>query len=105
MSKPDKINEVQWAKRGWSCVGRDAVRCIGGCSHEIVIKLESDVPEKPHDDNGAEIEGQDDEDDWRERAQEELIEKYVEMIVAGHSPGCLWRQRGCDGTLSKLITL
>lgn len=40
-SKPAKINEVQWARRGWSCVGKERVGCVGGCGKESCIKLES----------------------------------------------------------------
>lgn len=102
MSKPERINEVQWAKRGWSCVGRDTVRCVGGCSHEVVIKLEGDPRETVKDTQAEDVkqeeEGEDDEDDWREKAQEQLVEKYVEKIITGHGAGCLWRRRGCDGT-------
>lgn len=102
MSKPERINEVEWAKRGWSCVGRDTVRCVGGCSHELVIKLEGDPGETIKDTQAEEAkeedEGEDDEEDWREKAQEQLVEKYVEKIITGHGAGCLWRRRGCDGT-------
>src|SRR5579862_8035023 len=34
-AKPPTVNEVQWAKRGWSCVGRERVRCVGGCGKEV----------------------------------------------------------------------
>ena len=44
--KPERINEVHWAKRGWSCVGRDRVRCRGGCEKEIYIQLFPDEDEK-----------------------------------------------------------
>ena len=42
MGKPEKINEVQWAKRGWICVGKERVGCVGGCGKEVVIKLVDD---------------------------------------------------------------
>lgn len=99
MGKPEMINEVQWAKRGWSCVGRDTVRCVGGCSHEVVIKLESDSGKTVVEVDGENPDEEVDEDDWREKAQEQLIEKYVEKIIMGHAAGCLWRRRGCDGRL------
>ena len=38
--KPTKVNEVEWAKRGWSCVGKERVGCLGGCGREVYIKLE-----------------------------------------------------------------
>ncbi len=37
--KPDRVNEVQWAKRGWQCVGRECVGCVGGCERHVCIKL------------------------------------------------------------------
>ena len=98
--KPEKINEVQWAKRGWSCVGKERVGCVGGCSKEVVITLESEREDK--ESQGAQVEGEeegslDDDDDWREKAQEQLVDKYTELIITAHEEGCLWRRRGCDG--------
>ncbi|KAL2044724.1 hypothetical protein N7G274_002498 [Stereocaulon virgatum] len=101
MGKPEKINEVKWAKRGWSCIGKDRVGCVGGCAKEVVITLESsrirneDEEERLSDDEAYE-------DEWREKAQEALVEKYVEMIVTSHDEGCLWRRRGCDDTIQRL---
>ena len=94
MGKPEKINEVQWAKRGWSCVGKERVGCVGGCGKEVVIKLEDDGEQVQQDENETSA---DEDQDWREGAREQLIEKYAEMIVTGHDGGCLWRRRGCDG--------
>lgn len=36
--KPDRVNEVEWAKRGWVCQGKDRVRCTL-CNKELVVKL------------------------------------------------------------------
>jgi hypothetical protein len=36
--KPAKVNEVEWAKRGWVCRGQERVRCEL-CSVEIFVKL------------------------------------------------------------------
>lgn len=36
--KPDKANEVAWAKRGWVCQGKERVRCVL-CHKELVVKL------------------------------------------------------------------
>lgn len=94
MGKPEKINEVQWAKRGWICVGKERVGCVSGCGKEVVIKLEDDVEGRERLENeasGSEDQG------WREDAQEQLIEKYAVMITTEHDGGCLWRRRGCDG--------
>lgn len=95
MTKPDKVNEVQWAKRGWRCVGKDRVACAG-CGKEVVMSLEPDEPAVREDGE----DGPSDDGDWRQNAQEQLVEKYVEMIITGHDEGCLWRRRGCDGKFS-----
>jgi hypothetical protein len=36
--KPAKVNEVEWAKRGWVCPGQERVRCEL-CNVEIFVKL------------------------------------------------------------------
>ncbi len=102
MGKPERINEVQWAKRGWSCVGKERVGCVSGCGKEVVITLESvkeerQDPEETQDTEARPSDEEEDEDEWREKAQEQLVEKYAEMIVTSHDGGCLWRRKGCDG--------
>ncbi|KAL9134309.1 MAG: hypothetical protein Q9175_004513 [Cornicularia normoerica] len=107
MGKPERINEVQWAKRGWSCVGKERVGCVGGCGKEVVITLVSvreerlDTEQMQDTDNRPSDE-EEDEDEWREMAQEQLVEKYAEMVVTSHDGGCLWRRRGCDDTIQRL---
>ena len=101
MGKPDLINEVQWAKRGWSCVGKERVKCVGGCGKELFINLENE--EKLDEVAQDEASVQDDDQDWRDDAQKELVEKYVELIASGHDGGCLWKRRGCDGTEILLV--
>ncbi|KAK3175356.1 hypothetical protein OEA41_002603 [Lepraria neglecta] len=96
MGKPELISEVQWAKRGWSCVGKERVGCVRGCSKEVVITLEKNRENKENEDERPSDEELD-EEEWREKAQEELVEKYAEMIITSHEGGCLWRRRGCDG--------
>ncbi|KKZ64578.1 hypothetical protein EMCG_09511 [[Emmonsia] crescens] len=55
--KPAPINEVQWAKRGWSCVDVMRVECVGGCGRAVVVKLpEDDVDDMDEDDNDKIIE-------------------------------------------------
>ncbi|KAL8846704.1 MAG: hypothetical protein Q9221_008232 [Calogaya cf. arnoldii] len=104
MSKPDEINEVQWAKRGWTCVGKETVGCVGGCGNEVVISLEpSREEEKPFEGLETSDEAVDDYYDWRNEAQKELVKRYTEMIVTEHDEGCLWRRKGCDGTVPLLI--
>ena len=102
MGKPERINEVQWAKRGWSCVGKDRVGCVGGCGKEVVITLESSREERldneeTQDTGKRPLDEEEDEDEWREKAQEQLVHRYAEMIVTSHDSGCLWRRKGCDG--------
>ncbi|CAF9922214.1 hypothetical protein IMSHALPRED_005621 [Imshaugia aleurites] len=102
MGKPERINEVQWAKRGWSCVGKERVGCVGGCGREVVITLESSREERQdseetQDTEKRPLDEEEDEDEWREKAQEQLVDKYAEMVVTSHDGGCLWRRKGCDG--------
>ncbi|EGC49279.1 conserved hypothetical protein [Histoplasma capsulatum var. duboisii H88] len=47
--KPAPINEVQWAKRGWSCVDVMRVECVGGCGCAVVVKLPEDVDDVGED--------------------------------------------------------
>lgn len=42
-SQPAPINEVEWAKRGWSCTDYMRVACVGGCGASIVVKLPEEV--------------------------------------------------------------
>ena len=94
-SKPDEVNEVQWAKRGWRLLDKDTVAC-SGCGKQVVMKLELDEPiirENGQEDVAT------DEEEWRKKAQDQLVEKYAEMIVTEHGTNCLWRRRGCDGML------
>ncbi|KAL8686883.1 MAG: hypothetical protein Q9218_006794 [Villophora microphyllina] len=102
-SKSDEINEVQWAKRGWRCVGRETVGCVGGCGSEVVISLEpSREEQEPIERIEPSEEAVDDYYDWREEAQKELVRRYAEMIVTEHEEGCLWRRRGCDDIIHRL---
>ena len=101
MSKPDAINEVQWAKRGWSCVGRETVECMGGCGKRIVVLLEAIGNRREIQEERDQAE-EDDEEEWREKALEQLVEKYATMIASEHDGGCLWRRKGCDETIQRL---
>lgn len=96
MGKPEKINEVQWARRGWSCIGKERVGCVGGCGNEAVIQLEEDgtAGQERSDEMSADAE---DQGNWREDALDELCMKYAEIIITGHEINCLWRIRGYDG--------
>lgn len=66
---------------------------MGGCDRELVIKLE-----RGEEDSGV-YTGIEDEDDWNASVTEQLVERYVDMLVSGHDEYCLWRRRGCDGEL------
>ena len=37
--KPEAINELQWAKRGWICEDKETVACKGLCEQRLVIDL------------------------------------------------------------------
>ncbi|MCJ1313150.1 hypothetical protein MMC25_006827 [Agyrium rufum] len=105
MSKPDEVNEVKWAKRGWSCVGKERVACKG-CGEEIVVDLEtspstSTTDRQGNDENGNPEDGEE-EEDWKLEAREKLVRKHEELIIVGHTSSCLWRVRGCDETIQKL---
>ncbi|RKF57311.1 putative c3hc zinc finger domain-containing protein [Golovinomyces cichoracearum] len=73
--KPARVNEVEWAKRGWVCQKFERVRCCS-CSVEIVVKL-----------NKKEKDG-----------KEEPV--YVAHAIGKIS--CLWRKRGCDDSIFRL---
>ncbi|KUJ23085.1 zf-C3HC-domain-containing protein [Mollisia scopiformis] len=104
--KPARVNEVEWAKRGWVCQKLERVRCCL-CNVEILVKL-----------NRKEVEGKEQpvyiaekigalkssslEEDADSCVEEALVDKYVELIVSSHDEGCLWRKRGCDDSIFKL---
>ena len=82
-------------------MGKERVSCVGGCGKEVVIMLENEEDDKKDlDEKPSSQDGEDVEDEWREQAQAQLVEKYAEMITSAHDEGCLWRRRGCDGKLS-----
>lgn len=65
--KPAAINEVAWAKRGWSCVGVERLACVGGCERAVVVKLPDELDEDK-DEAGGGVE--EDYEDEKERATE-----------------------------------
>lgn len=91
--KPDRVNEVEWAKRGWVCHGKETVRCVL-CHKELVVKL-----------NKKEVEGKEVRVLVSSEIEDALVDKYVELIVSSHFDDCLWKQRGCDGKLSVESTI
>ncbi|KAJ9133088.1 mRNA export factor rsm1 [Pleurostoma richardsiae] len=88
--KPDRVSEVEWAKRGWVCQGKERVRCTL-CSKELVVKL-----------NRKEVDGKEVPVLVPSEIEDALVDKYVELIVASHQDDCLWRKRGCDDSLLRL---
>lgn len=91
--KPDKVNEIEWAKRGWICQGKERVRCTL-CHKELVVKTNTrtidsiQVPAVV----GSDIE-------------QGLVKRFSELIIEAHEEDCLWRRHGCDGKcpLSNLL--
>lgn len=88
--KPDPVNEVQWAKRGWICQGKERVRCTL-CNKELVVKL-----------NRKEVDGKEVAVLIPSEIEHALVQKYLELIVTSHADDCLWRKRGCDDALLRL---
>jgi hypothetical protein len=86
--KPDRVSEVEWAKRGWVCQGKERVRCTL-CGHELVVKV-----------NRKEVDGKEIAVLIASEIAESVVDKYVELIVEAHAEDCLWRKKGCDGELS-----
>ncbi|KAI2607973.1 zf-C3HC-domain-containing protein [Hypoxylon sp. NC1633] len=88
--KPDKVNEIEWAKRGWVCRGKERVGCTL-CHKELLVKTNK------REVNGEEVPilvGSD--------IEEALVKRFVELIIDAHEEDCLWRKRGCDDTLLRL---
>lgn len=85
--KPARVNEVEWAKRGWTCQKSERVRCCL-CNVEILVKL-----------NKKEVDGKEQPVYVASQIEDALVSKYAEMIISSHAEHCLWRQRGCDGMI------
>jgi hypothetical protein len=92
--KPDRINEVAWAKRGWVVVAHDEITCRI-CGEHVLIKLER----QEQFNEGTTEDRKDDDDWWSADIEEKLVEKYESLIMEGHERNCLWRKGGCKGTL------
>ncbi|KAJ6261268.1 hypothetical protein Dda_3937 [Drechslerella dactyloides] len=107
-TKPERINEVAWAKRGWVCMqnGKNRVRCASHCGGELVVKVDFDGFEVVGVDEDEEDEDIDAEATQGEEDKlEALVSKYEELIVTGHEEGCLWRKRGCDSFYARYRSL
>ncbi|KAL1875871.1 hypothetical protein Daus18300_003062 [Diaporthe australafricana] len=88
--KPNPVAEVQWARRGWICQGKERVRCTL-CNKELVVKL-----------NRKEVDGREVAVLVPSEIEEALVARYVGLIVTSHQEDCLWRKRGCDDSLLRL---
>ncbi|RDA93722.1 hypothetical protein CP533_0266 [Ophiocordyceps camponoti-saundersi (nom. inval.)] len=92
--KPDEVNEVQWAKRGWVCCGKEKVRCLL-CSKELLVSLQ---PTEAETDTAALACAR----LTQNHTQDSIVAKVCELIVTAHQQDCLWRQRCCDDSLLRL---
>ncbi|KAI0120865.1 zf-C3HC-domain-containing protein [Hypoxylon sp. NC0597] len=88
--KPDKVNEIEWAKRGWVCKGKERVQCTL-CHKEVVVKI-----------NKREVDGKEAPVLVGSDIEQALVKRFVELIIDAHQEDCLWRKRGCDDTLLRL---
>ncbi|KAK0667549.1 C3HC zinc finger-like-domain-containing protein [Cercophora samala] len=85
--KPERISEIEWAKRGWVCLGKERVRCTL-CEREVTVKIG----------RGREVEGE-----VGREMEAEVVKRYESLMQEdGHGEGCLWRGRGCDDSLLRL---
>ncbi|KAI0548643.1 zf-C3HC-domain-containing protein [Xylaria curta] len=88
--KPDQVNEIEWARRGWVCQGKERVRCTL-CHKELVVKTNTrtvDGKQVPV------IAGSD--------VEQGLAKRFAELIIEAHEEDCLWRRHGCDDSLLRL---
>lgn len=90
--KPDKVNEIEWAKRGWVCHGKERVSCTL-CHKELVVKM-----------NKREVDGKEVQIMVGSDIEEGLVKRFVELIIDAHQEDCLWRRRGCDGETLTITT-
>ncbi|EPE06031.1 c3hc zinc finger domain-containing protein [Ophiostoma piceae UAMH 11346] len=104
--KPDRINEIEWAKRGWVCQGKERLRCTL-CSKELVVRLTRDDAEKDKDTNKKKSASTESVvmaplPSPEDTTQAALVGKYAELIVSAHQDSCLWQRKGCDNSLLRL---
>ncbi|KAL7621879.1 hypothetical protein AAE478_007379 [Parahypoxylon ruwenzoriense] len=88
--KPDKVNEIEWAKRGWVCQGKERVQCTL-CHKELVVKT-----------NKREVDGKEVPVLVGSDIEEALVKRFIDLIIDAHQEDCLWRRRGCDVSLLRL---
>ena len=100
--KPDNVNAVAWAKRGWKLVDRETVWCAA-CGKRVMINMDITEP-KSWEEDGVEVDILE-RAAWRWDTQKELAERYEQEIVKGHGIGCPWIGSGCDGNLASTAFL
>jgi hypothetical protein len=83
--KPDRVNEIEWAKRGWVCHAKERVRCTL-CNKELVVNM-----------NKREVDGKEVPVVVGSDFEEGLVKKYAGLIIEAHQDDCLWRKHGCNG--------
>ena len=83
--KPERVSEIEWAKRGWVCQGKERVKCTL-CASELVVKI-----------NRKQVDGKEISVLIVSEIAQSVVEKYAEMMVTSHAEDCLWRKKGCDG--------
>lgn len=83
--KPDRVNEIEWAKRGWVCQGKERIKCTL-CNNELAVKL-----------NRKEVDGKEIPVLIAADIAESVVDQYAELIITSHREDCLWRKKGCDG--------
>ncbi|KAI2633319.1 zf-C3HC-domain-containing protein [Xylaria nigripes] len=88
--KPDLVNEIEWAKRGWVCQGKERVRCTL-CHKELVVKT-----------NTRTVDGQQVPVVVDSDVEQGLAKRFAELIIEAHDEDCLWRRHGCDDSLLRL---
>lgn len=88
--KPDKVNEIEWAKRGWICQGKERVRCTL-CYKELVVKT-----------NTRTVDGKQVPVVVGSEVEQGLAKRYSELIIEAHEDHCLWGKHGCDDSLLRL---
>ncbi|KAI1434726.1 C3HC zinc finger-like-domain-containing protein [Xylaria sp. CBS 124048] len=88
--KPDPVNEIEWAKRGWVCQGKERVRCTL-CYKEVVVKMNTRTADGKQ---APVVVGSD--------VEQGLTKRFSELIIEAHEEDCLWRRHGCDDSLLRL---
>jgi len=100
--KPEAISEVEWAKRGWVCIGVNTVACRGGCEKRVVISLgferQREATNSAEDGEGAEANEEEDEAGF----EKELVKRYEALIDDGHTETCMWHRAGCKDDIYRL---